>query len=62
MKSLSPAPLVELQQICKHYTSGQNVVKALDGVDLTIRQGEFLAILGPRDRVNQPDERTGLFG
>ncbi|EKF9626802.1 ABC transporter ATP-binding protein [Vibrio cholerae] len=47
MKSLSPAPLVELQQICKHYTNGQNVVKALDGVDLTIRHGEFLAILGP---------------
>ncbi|EGR0189841.1 TPA: ABC transporter ATP-binding protein [Vibrio cholerae] len=47
MKSLSPAPLVELQQICKHYTSGQNVVKALDCVDLTIRHGEFLAILGP---------------
>ncbi len=47
MKPLSPAPLVELQQICKHYTSGQNVVKALDGVDLTIRHGEFLAILGP---------------
>ncbi|MBO1367473.1 ABC transporter ATP-binding protein [Vibrio cholerae] len=47
MKSLSPAPLVALQQICKHYTSGQNVVKALDGVDLTIRHGEFLAILGP---------------
>ncbi|EJK2191907.1 ABC transporter ATP-binding protein [Vibrio cholerae] len=47
MKSLSPAPLVELQQICKHYTSEQNVVKALDGVDLTIRHGEFLAILGP---------------
>ncbi|KQB03284.1 macrolide ABC transporter ATP-binding protein [Vibrio metoecus] len=47
MKSLSSAPLVELQQICKHYTSGQNVVKALDRVDLTIRHGEFLAILGP---------------
>ncbi|PAR53006.1 macrolide ABC transporter ATP-binding protein [Vibrio metoecus] len=47
MKSLSSAPLVELQQICKHYTSGQNVVKALSGVDLTIRHGEFLAILGP---------------
>ncbi|EKF9850652.1 ABC transporter ATP-binding protein [Vibrio cholerae] len=47
MKSLSSAPLVELQQICKHYTSGQNVVKALDGVDLTIRHSEFLAILGP---------------
>ncbi|ENM3766801.1 macrolide ABC transporter ATP-binding protein [Vibrio cholerae] len=47
MKSLSPAPLVELQQICKHYASGQNRVKALDGVDLCIHQGEFLAILGP---------------
>ncbi|ENM3895927.1 ABC transporter ATP-binding protein [Vibrio cholerae] len=47
MKSLSPAPLVELQQICKHYASGQNQVKALDGVDLCIHQGEFLAILGP---------------
>lgn len=47
MKSLSSAPLVELQQICKHYTSGQNVVKALDGVDLTIHHGEYLAILGP---------------
>ncbi|EEY44145.1 ABC transporter ATP-binding protein [Vibrio mimicus] len=47
MNSLSPAPLVELQQICKHYASGHNLVKALDGVDLTIHHGEFLAILGP---------------
>ncbi|TXY07465.1 ABC transporter ATP-binding protein [Vibrio mimicus] len=47
MNSLSPAPLVELQQICKYYASGHNLVKALDGVDLTIHHGEFLAILGP---------------
>lgn len=47
MNSLSPAPLVELQQICKHYANGHNLVKALDGVDLTIHHGEFLAILGP---------------
>ncbi|EMB51216.1 Macrolide export ATP-binding/permease MacB [Vibrio mimicus] len=47
MNSLSPAPLVELQQIYKHYASGHNLVKALDGVDLTIHHGEFLAILGP---------------
>ncbi|MCX9565100.1 ABC transporter ATP-binding protein, partial [Vibrio cholerae] len=38
---------MELQQICKHYASGHNLVKALDGVDLTIHHGEFLAILGP---------------
>ncbi|CAM3787476.1 Macrolide export ATP-binding/permease protein MacB [Vibrio aerogenes CECT 7868] len=39
--------LVRLQQICKHYEGGQTVVKALDGVDLTIQRGEFLSILGP---------------
>ncbi|SHO57175.1 ABC transporter ATP-binding protein [Vibrio quintilis] len=39
--------LVRLEQICKHYEGGQTVVKALDGVDLTIQRGEFLSILGP---------------
>ncbi|MGF1697901.1 ABC transporter ATP-binding protein [Vibrio lamellibrachiae] len=39
--------LVELTNICKYYSSGETEVRALDGVDLTIQQGEFLAILGP---------------
>ncbi|MCV5372613.1 ATP-binding cassette domain-containing protein, partial [Escherichia coli] len=32
---------------CKYYSSGEAEVRALDGVDLTINQGEFLSILGP---------------
>lgn len=40
-------PLVELTNICKYYASGEVEVRALDGVDLTINQGEFLSILGP---------------
>ncbi len=41
-------PLVELTNICnEYYASGEVEVRALDGVDLTINQGEFLSILGP---------------
>lgn len=46
-QSLANMPLVELTNICKYYASGEMEVRALDGVDLTINQGEFLSILGP---------------
>ncbi len=40
-------PLLELRGIAKHYDMGETVVRALDGVDLKIWEGEFTAILGP---------------
>ena len=40
-------PLLELRGIAKHYDMGETVVRALDGVDLPIWEGEFTAILGP---------------
>ncbi|MGF1874045.1 ABC transporter ATP-binding protein [Photobacterium frigidiphilum] len=40
-------PLVQLNGISKHYKNGDEEVYALDGVDLTIHNGEFLSILGP---------------
>ena len=40
-------PLLELRGIAKHYDMGETVVRALDGVDLKIEEGEFTAILGP---------------
>ncbi|EEX35946.1 ABC transporter ATP-binding protein [Vibrio metschnikovii] len=41
------SPLVQLANICKHYRSGEEQVKALDNVSLNIDKGEYLAILGP---------------
>ncbi|MBE5871861.1 MAG: ABC transporter ATP-binding protein [Lachnospiraceae bacterium] len=38
--------LIEIQDICKIYNPGENEVRALDHVDLTIERGEFVAIIG----------------
>ncbi len=38
--------MARLTGIRRYYTMGENVVKALDGIDLEIRRGEYLAILG----------------
>ena len=38
--------LVEIRDICKIYNPGENEVKALDHVSLTIDENEFVAIIG----------------
>ena len=38
--------LLELKDIHKHYVTGDTTVRALDGVSLKIRRGEFVAIMG----------------
>lgn len=40
-------PLIALQGITRVYGQDETEVRALDGVDLTIRAGEFVAIMGP---------------
>ena len=43
-----PAPaLLELRDVRRLYPNGDTVVRALDGVSLTIEAGEFVAIMGP---------------
>ena len=45
-RSVASATLLRLSQVCRHYGSGEAQVKALDGVDLEIGTGEFVAIVG----------------
>ena len=40
-------PLVRVEQLSKDYHMGTTVVPALQGVDLEIRAGEFVAVMGP---------------
>ncbi|MFC3747934.1 ABC transporter ATP-binding protein [Paenibacillus sp. GCM10012306] len=39
-------PILRMEQLKKHYGKGENTVKALDGISLTVEKGEFLAIVG----------------
>ena len=40
------APVIEIQGVTKIYKTGSNEVAALKGIDLTVRQGELVAIMG----------------
>lgn len=40
-------PAIETHDLHMHYGEGDTEVRALDGVDLTIDQGEMVAIMGP---------------
>jgi putative ABC transport system ATP-binding protein len=45
-KSAEARPVIELDHIHKTYTMGDVEVHALRGISLTIREGEFVAIMG----------------
>lgn len=38
--------LIEIRGLKKYYKLGDNIIKALDGIDLDIGDGEFVALLG----------------
>ena len=40
------AALVEVKDICKIYNPGENEVRALDHVSVSIQEKEFVAIIG----------------
>ena len=46
VRAAGPA-LLELHDVRRLYPNGDTVVRALDGVSLTIQAGEFVAIMGP---------------
>ncbi len=40
-------PLIRAEGVCKDYTMGRNVVRALIDVDVDVQAGEFVAVMGP---------------
>ena len=42
----SIAPVIDIHGVTKVYKTGTNEVAALKGIDLTVRQGELVAIMG----------------
>lgn len=40
-------PVIELKNLVKRYGIGDATHNALDGIDLTVRAGEFITIMGP---------------
>lgn len=44
---MSDGPLIALEGIVKTYGRGEGEVRALDGLDLRVGQGEFAAVMGP---------------
>ena len=45
--NIMTAAAIETHDLHMHYGEGRTEVRALDGVDLTIEQGEMVAIMGP---------------
>lgn len=45
--ALGDRPLLTLRALTRTYRAGDVEVRALDGVDLTVARGEFVAVMGP---------------
>jgi len=41
-----PPLAIRAEQLCRHYRMGETLIRAVDGVTLTVRAGEFVALLG----------------
>jgi putative ABC transport system ATP-binding protein len=43
----SPQSLIRLEQLTRTFEVGDQLVRALDGIDLTIGAGEYISLMGP---------------
>lgn len=39
--------MIDIKNVCKYYTMGDTIVKALDDINLSIEENEFISIIGP---------------
>ena len=47
MKVTMQKPIIKLKSAAKYYEMGDSIVKALNCVDISIQEGDFVAIMGP---------------
>lgn len=40
-------PIIQLKNVCKDYLLGDSIVRAVCDIDLEIKRGDFIAIIGP---------------
>jgi putative ABC transport system ATP-binding protein len=40
-------PIIQAKNLTKHYTVGSTIVRALDGLDIDIDTGSYIALMGP---------------
>jgi ABC-type lipoprotein export system ATPase subunit len=40
------APAIRTENLCRHYRMGETLIRAVDGISLEVRPGEFVALLG----------------
>ena len=45
--NLNMTEIINLKKVTKYYHMGDNIVKALDGIDIKVSLGDFVAIMGP---------------
>ena len=44
---MSAVPLIDVHNLTREYRMGTETIRALQGVDIEIRQNEYVAIMGP---------------
>ena len=39
--------IIQINNASRYYEMGENLVKALDGIGIEVKKGDFIAIMGP---------------
>lgn len=39
--------IIQLKNVERHYHIGDNIVRAVDGINITVNRGDFVAVMGP---------------
>ena len=46
-KKSGPEEIIRLKDVSKYYGYGHSLIKAVDTMNISVREGEFVAIMGP---------------